>query len=212
MMGSDDAVSPAREGPAVAALRIVGRADATPGALSPSPAQDKVKKARLLAEIAASVPVLRTRARQLIWREDVEDLVQDTIERAVRALDAFEPGTNLRGWLYVIMIHRARDLLRREGLRRSRSSEGEVERLEAPTPEPPVQVAFTLEEIVEALGQVKEPLREALVLRVLGHKSYAEIARMQDIPIATAGTRIKRARSAVQGILERLRRDRGDVE
>jgi RNA polymerase sigma-70 factor, ECF subfamily len=164
----------------------------------------------VVAEIESLIPALRSRARRIIWKDDVEDLVQDTIERAVRGLDRYTPGTNLRGWLFVILLHRGQDLIAHEQRRRSRAAKVDVETVAGPPPEPAARPGFTRAEILRALDEVKEPFREALVMRVLENKSYAEIAEKQQVPRATAGTRIRRARETVQAMLDRWRVERGE--
>src|SRR4051812_40967392 len=74
--------------------------------------------------IAAHGPDLLRHARRLMpTGNDAQDLVQDTLERAIRAHDQLRPGSNLRAWLYTIMVRRARDHYRRARVRGGESSD-----------------------------------------------------------------------------------------
>src|SRR5688500_9887728 len=76
-------------------------------------------------------PELMRHARRLMGNpSDAQDLVQDTFERAVRGLDRFQPGTNLRAWLYTIMVRRATDQFRSAKVRTADSLD--AERVAAP--------------------------------------------------------------------------------
>src|SRR5205814_3650613 len=65
---------------------------------------------------------------------DAEDLAHDTFERALRALDRFTPGSNMRAWMYTIMVRLARDRFRRQRARRR--DELDLDSLPAPSEEP----------------------------------------------------------------------------
>src|SRR4051812_34331974 len=65
------------------------------------------------AEALASLDSLYRTARRLTHDEaEAEDLVQDTYLKAFRAADRFEPGTNLRAWLFTILHNTARNRMR----------------------------------------------------------------------------------------------------
>jgi RNA polymerase sigma-70 factor (ECF subfamily) len=135
---------------------------------------------------------------------DAEDLVQETMLRAHRAFDRYQPGTNARAWLFTI-LHRLRtDALRRRGRRPET-----VELVDDGPPVAPVHEAVLAsghEEISRALAALPEAFRSAVVLRDVEEYSYAEIARMLEVPVGTVMSRIHRGRALLRRALSR----RGD--
>jgi RNA polymerase sigma-70 factor (ECF subfamily) len=134
-------------------------------------------------------------------RADAEDLVQDTVVKALRFSHRFEPGTNLRAWLYTILHNTWRN-------RRRDAARGTVEvdstRVEeaalhvepgiAETPER-ILLRETLDaDLQAALDALPEAFREAVWLRDVEELTYAEIAKVLDIPLGTVMSRISRGR------------------
>jgi RNA polymerase sigma-70 factor (ECF subfamily) len=137
---------------------------------------------------------------------DAEDLVQETYLKAFRAVDRFEPGTNLRAWLFTILhntaLNRARD--------RSRDTvavDSEVvdRAADAPplagwsagtaeTPESMLIRDTLAPELQAAIDALPGAFRQAVWLRDVEEFSYAEIATMLSIPIGTVMSRISRGR------------------
>src|SRR5262249_38840590 len=135
---------------------------------------------------------------------DAEDLVQETYLKAFRAADRFEPGTNLRAWLFTILHNTARNRAR-DRARDSVTVDSEtVERAaDAPSPagltvvETPESLLLrdTLDpDLQAAVDGLPEVFREAVWLRDVEEFSYAEIATMLDIPVGTVMSRISRGR------------------
>src|SRR6187455_1233928 len=78
-----------------------------------TPAADPAARAAFESEALASVDSLyRTALRLTRVPADAEDLVQDTYLKAFRAADSFQPGTNLRAWLFTILHNTARNRVR----------------------------------------------------------------------------------------------------
>jgi RNA polymerase sigma-70 factor (ECF subfamily) len=129
---------------------------------------------------------------------DAEDLVQETLFRAFRGYDRFQPGTNIRAWLYTI-LHRVRtDALRRAGRRpltEELADEG------PPVPPPQEELTWGGETVERALGAVPEVFREAVLLRDVEELSYAEIAAALQIPQGTVMSRIYRGRALLRSAL-----------
>ena len=148
----------------------------------------------------------RTALRLSRDRADAEDLVQDTYLKAFRAADRFEPGTNLRAWLFTILHNtaknrfrdRARDTRRRRqrrGRSRGRRAAARVARPHgADTPETLLLRDTLAPELQSAIDALPEAFREAVWLRDVEEFSYAEIAKMLDVPIGTVMSRISRGR------------------
>lgn len=135
-------------------------------------------------------------------RADAEDLVQDTFVKAFRFADRFEPGTNLKAWLYTILHNTWRNR-RRDSARDvvdvdSPRVEEAATQLDGPagadTPER-ILIRQTLDaDLQAALDALPETFREAVWLRDVEEFSYAEIAGMLRIPIGTVMSRISRGR------------------
>jgi RNA polymerase sigma-70 factor, ECF subfamily len=129
---------------------------------------------------------------------DAEDLVQETLLRAYRGFARFEPGTNIRAWLYTI-LHRVRTDAFRQQQRTVRTTEL-AEDAPATAVPPAAQEALATggEDIERALGAVPEPFRTAVVMRDVEDFTYQEIARMLEVPMGTVMSRIHRGRALLR--------------
>jgi RNA polymerase sigma-70 factor (ECF subfamily) len=130
---------------------------------------------------------------------DPDDLVQDTLERACRNFDRFDPDTNLFAWLRTIMQRLVIDKWRRQGRR------VEVPFDDMPAPEPdevqPMSTRYSLDEIRRASLHLREPLRTTFRLRLDG-LGYMAIAERLQIPASTVATRLMRSKQQVRDLLE----------
>ena len=133
--------------------------------------------------------------------------------RASRAADSFEPGTNLRAWLFTILHNTARNLAR-DRARDTVSVDSDVvdRAAEVPssggvveTPETRLMRETLAPELQAALDALPEAFREAVWLRDVEEFSYAEIAGMLSIPIGTVMSRISRGRHLLFERLNHLR-------
>jgi RNA polymerase sigma-70 factor (ECF subfamily) len=137
---------------------------------------------------------------------DAEDLVQETYLKAFRAVDRFEPGTNLRAWLFTILhntaLNRARDRARdtvavdSEVVDRAADASplGGWSAGTAETPESMLIRDTLAPELQAAIDALPGAFRQAVWLRDVEEFSYAEIATMLSIPIGTVMSRISRGR------------------
>ena len=145
-------------------------------------------------------------ARRLVGsREEAEDLVQQTYERAFRSWRQFTPGTNLRAWLLRILTNLNIDRGRRQQ-RSPQTTSLDTEtgdyflynKLEAQSPEGAdedrVLERLSQDSIVDALAEVPHDFRDVLVLVDIGDFSYADAAQILDIPIGTVMSRLHRGR------------------
>jgi RNA polymerase sigma-70 factor, ECF subfamily len=130
---------------------------------------------------------------------EAEDLVQDTFLKAFRSWRRFEPDTNLRAWLFTILMNTFRNR-RRDAARDVVEVDSElVERAEvrpeqAATPEQ-LLIRKTLDrDLQEALDGLPAVFREAVWLRDVEEFTYAEIAAMLGVPPGTVMSRISRGR------------------
>lgn len=160
-------------------------------------------------------PLFATAMRLTRNRADAEDLVQDTVVRALRFRDRFQPGTNLRAWLYTILHNTSRNRLRdtaREALdvdseRVEELAAGPDGPAEAETPERLLLRATMDADLQEALDDLPDAFRQAVWLRDVEEFSYAEIAKMLDVPIGTVMSRISRGRRQLFQKLSRAKDD-----
>ncbi|HET7500085.1 MAG TPA: RNA polymerase sigma factor [Kofleriaceae bacterium] len=132
-------------------------------------------------------------------RQDAEDLVQTTLERAWQARAQFIPGGNIGGWLFRILTNRHRDNLRRKsGIQVPLPDE--VPDRTPDSDEISSLLALPSETVLEALSQLPPELRAPLELLAVRGNRYREIAEELSLPINTVGTRIRRARQRLQEI------------
>lgn len=142
-------------------------------------------------------------------RQDAEDLVQDTVVKALRFADRFERGTNLRAWLYTILHNTWRNRRRDAGRDTVDIDSERVERaatlpdgpMALDTPERILLRESLDAELQAALDSIPEVFREAVWLRDVEEFTYAEIAGMLGVPAGTVMSRISRGRRM---LLERL--------
>ena len=153
-------------------------------------------------------------ARRLVGsREEAEDLVQQTYERAFRSWRQYTPGTNLRAWLLRILTNLNIDRGRRQQRTpQTTSLDNEAgdyflyNKLEAQVPdenpdEERVLERLSQDSIVDALADVPHDFRDVIVLVDIGEFSYADAAQILDIPIGTVMSRLHRARRILKGEL-----------
>ncbi|MGH2719171.1 MAG: sigma-70 family RNA polymerase sigma factor [Actinomycetota bacterium] len=179
---------------------------------TPSPAAADVHRFEDEALVYADA-LYGTALRMTRNQADAEDLVQETFLRAFRSWDRFEPGTNLKAWLFKIMTnlfissYRQR---RREPLtvstddteefdlyRNLVDTDGSISR----SAESIVIDALVDEDVKAALSNLAENFRIPVLLADVEGFSYREIADMLSIPIGTVMSRLHRGRKALQRAL-----------
>jgi RNA polymerase sigma-70 factor, ECF subfamily len=146
--------------------------------------------------IEAAVPALRRYARALTRNAELaDDLVQDTLVRALRSEHLFHGG-ELRSWLYTILTNLNRNRLRSLARRPAVQS---IEDNDAPDMAGPEAGARDIE---RALASLVEDQRTALLLVVLEGLSYREVAEVQGVPIGTVMSRLACARVQIKAYLD----------
>ena len=150
-------------------------------------------------QMMALLPRLRRFAAALTGSPaDGDDLVQDTVERALKNLHQWEPGTRLDNWMYRIAKNRFIDI------RRSQKRSG-VTGEAVPEDAPEVardgaraqEARLMLADVARALQALPDEQREALLLVAVEGFSYRDAADILEIPIGTLTSRIARAREAL---------------
>jgi RNA polymerase sigma-70 factor (ECF subfamily) len=143
--------------------------------------------------------------------------VQETYLKAFRAADRFEPGTNLRAWLFTILHNTARNRARDRARDTVAIDSDAVERAaDAPpiggraagaaeTPETLLLRETLAPELQAAIDDLPDAFRQAVWLRDVEEFSYADIAAMLSIPVGTVMSRISRGRRLLFEKLKNLR-------
>ena len=154
------------------------------------------------AELAEYEPALRAAAGSLCRQPfDLDDLIQDTFERALRYLRANRPRPErMVGWLVTIMRNVFIDRIRRrtpalEPLEDQFASEDEGP--------PPAWSELSLDEVRAAIAELDEGFARAIDLHYVQGLRYREVAERLGIPENTVASRMHRARKALHAILAR---------
>ncbi len=143
-------------------------------------------------DILATLPTLRAFAVSLCGNVDrADDLVQETVVRAIANIHSFEPGTNMPAWLFTIL----RNLFRSEYRKRRREVEdAEGKYTESLKSYPEQESRLEFEELRDALGKLPPDQREALILVGASGFSYQEAADIRGCAVGTIKSRVNRAR------------------
>jgi RNA polymerase sigma-70 factor (ECF subfamily) len=151
--------------------------------------------------IEQQIPKLRRYARALTRNPDrADDLVQDTLGRALVKEQLWQPGTNLRAWLFTIMHNQNVNNVRRD----IRDSGGlDIEQisstLTAATDPTATRKMFELE---RALAQLSLEQQQVILLVGLEGMSYEDTAEILTIPVGTVRSRLSRGRDTLRKLLD----------
>jgi RNA polymerase sigma-70 factor, ECF subfamily len=147
-------------------------------------------------DVLTYIPALRLFARSLTGRYgDADDLVQDTLVRAISSAESYAPGTNMRAWLFTIM----RNCFYNNRVKLNREQPGSEACVSA-TPSTPDQQYWHVRgrEIEAALMGLPQAYREAVVLVLVTGESYQVAADVLQVDIGTIKSRINRGRKLLQ--------------
>jgi RNA polymerase sigma-70 factor (ECF subfamily) len=132
-------------------------------------------------------------------RMRADDLVQDTIVRALKKAHLFVQNTNLRGWLVTIMHNEHINTARQHFRAPMMVPEEELARVGcAETQTAPIE----LKEIRRAVGRLPAEQRQALLLHCVQGLKYQEVAATLGLPIGTVQSRISRARTSLRAMID----------
>jgi RNA polymerase sigma factor (sigma-70 family) len=141
------------------------------------------------------IPSLRAYARALIRHSDeADDLVQETLYKAIANVDRFEQGTNLRAWLFTIMRNTFFTNVKKR-LRESPAA-ADCASVQAIT-QPNTASYIEGQRIMAAINQLPEHHREILVLVVILGESYEDAAVICNCAVGTIKSRVNRARKMI---------------
>jgi RNA polymerase sigma factor (sigma-70 family) len=157
-----------------------------------------------------ALPLLPSMYSHAFWlsrdQAEAEDLVQETIAKALRGFGSFESGTNFKAWIFRIL--RNVFLTSRTGITYSRTVylEDHPDMVdESDTRATPEEHLLRLDSqaaVNAALDELTPPLREVLLLCDVEEMKYKEIAMVLDVPIGTVMSRISRARRTLSQLLQ----------
>jgi RNA polymerase sigma-70 factor (ECF subfamily) len=155
--------------------------------------------------VEQEIPRLRRYARALTRASDrADDLVQDTLLRALTKLHLWQPGTDIRAWLFTIMHHQYVNAVRRE-MREAASVDIEhISSALVATTDPTAR--RQLAELDCALARLSAEQREVLLLVGLEGMDYESVAQILDVPIGTVRSRLSRGRERLRELMGRDRR------
>lgn len=152
------------------------------------------------AAIVAEIPRLRRYARVLMRDPTTaDDLVQDCLERALGRVHLFEPGTNLRAWLFTIM----HNLHVNARVRQGRSPEVAVDPPAAAGEVGPAQGGgLLLRDLERALAELPDDQRAVVLLVGLEGLSYRDTAHVVGVPVGTVMSRLARGRERLRRLID----------
>ncbi len=148
------------------------------------------------------IPALRRYARTFLRdAAAADDLVQDTLERAISRWHQRRPDGNARTWLFTILHNLAVNRLRQAARRGSTLPIEDAEETEIGTPSTQ-EDELRVHDILAAVNRLPDDHRSVLLLVSVEDLSYAEAARVLDVPIGTVMSRLARARARLLRIME----------
>ena len=155
------------------------------------------------SDIVNLIPALRSYAWALTRRhEDVDDLVQDTLLKAIDKTDSFQAGTNLRAWLMTII----RNTFFNKIVNSKRLSTGKENCISTTLSTPATHDWFVRGgELMQAVRLLPRNYREMLIVVVMLGESYQAAADLLGVRIGSVKSRVNRAREMVIADLESRR-------
>lgn len=151
----------------------------------------------LRGEIARLIPQLKRYARALT-RDAIaaDDLVQDCLARALEKIHLWEPGTDLRAWLFTILYRAHISHMRRDGRQRDHL---ELQEFDSSLVFSPNQTArLELRDLERGLAKLPEEQRSVILLVGMEGMDYAEAAAVVNTPVGTVRSRIARGRETLR--------------
>jgi RNA polymerase sigma-70 factor (ECF subfamily) len=155
--------------------------------------------------IEGEIPRLRRYARALTRSADrADDLVQETLMRAITKLHLWQTGTDLRAWLFTIMHNQHVNIVRRA---MRDGANVDIEQMSAAlvaTTDP--TASRQLRELENALSRLRDEHREVILLVGLEGMSYEAAAQILDVPVGTVRSRLSRGRDELRVLLDMPKR------
>jgi RNA polymerase sigma-70 factor (ECF subfamily) len=156
---------------------------------------------QFLATVAPCIPDLRRHALGLTRNQaDADDLIQDTLFRAVRKLHLWQPGSNMMAWLIVMM---RRLYLSKIATLRAKTQTVPIDDWDAAVPATQM-LAMELREVAARWAKLSKNHRDILTMIGIWGASYEEASRRLDVPMGTIRSRLARARSHLRQEMRRV--------
>mgnify|MGYP000725272996 FL=1 len=150
--------------------------------------------------IVEMIPALRAYAWVLTRRhEDVDDLVQDTLVKAIDNFDKYQSGTNLRAWLMTIMRNTFLNNVKRAARMQTGAETCISSSVSVPAPQ---EWTVRGHEMMDKVAELPTHYRETLILVVMLGESYETAARICEVEVGTIKSRVNRARRMLIAALE----------
>jgi len=158
--------------------------------------------------IMGSIPSLRAFAISLTRNADrAEDLVQDTVLRALSRREGFEEGTNMQAWLFTILRNSFFTSHRTKG-REVEDADGYHAASLITIPDQDDRLA--IKDLQVALGQLSSDQRAAIMLVGADGMTYEEAAEALDCAVGTVKSRVNRARARLAVLMGLVEAEAGD--
>jgi len=153
---------------------------------------------RFITQIETCIPALRRYANALAYNShDAEELVQDTLERALRKRRLWKPTSSVRAWLFTILhnlhANHVRKLSRQPGFS---PLDDNLEKTNSP-----IDSTLQINTIERAIRQLPDDQQYIILLVALEGLKYKEVSNILGIPEGTVMSRLSRAREALRNIL-----------
>ncbi|MBO6784504.1 MAG: sigma-70 family RNA polymerase sigma factor [Alphaproteobacteria bacterium] len=153
-----------------------------------------------VGEIETHLPVLRRFALALARDPELaDDLVQNCVARAIERIDQFEPGTNLRAWLFTILRNMHLDDRRKVARGPLLQDIDDSTDMNLTTP-PEQEWAVRLREFARSFAELPVADQDVIVLVAVDGMSYADVSEVLEVPVGTVKSRLSRARARLRGL------------
>jgi RNA polymerase sigma-70 factor, ECF subfamily len=150
--------------------------------------------------LEAQIPRLRRYARALTRDfSRADDLVQNSLPRAVAKQHLWQYGTDLRAWLFTILHHQHVNDVRRSIREGSQVMLDELPEL---TAQPGALAALQLRDLEAALGMLQLEQRQVILLVGLEDLSYEQVANILNVPVGTVRSRLSRGRNQLRRLMD----------
>jgi len=151
--------------------------------------------------IEREIPRLRRYARALTRSADrADDLVQETLLRAIAKAHLWQTGTDIRAWLFTIMHNQYVNMVRRAMRDEATVDIEQMTSSLAATTDP--TASRQLHELDRALARLRPEQREVILLVGLEGVSYEAAAQILSVPVGTVRSRLSRGRDALRQLME----------
>jgi RNA polymerase sigma-70 factor (ECF subfamily) len=151
------------------------------------------------------IPRLRRYARALTRNRDrADDLVQDTLSRALIKEQLWQPGSDLRAWLFTIMHNENVNNVRRYARESATLDREQVATMLPATTDP--SASRKMAELDRALAELPLEQRQVILLVGLEGMSYEEAAEILGVPVGTVRSRLSRGRSGLRELIDMAER------